>query len=69
MLFRSATVDTSSITASVTVYIEHGSITAVILGGDTRSAPVDQVLVLDASNSIDADLSPTAVSTLSYQVE
>jgi hypothetical protein len=63
-----ATAGTSSSSASVTVYVAHGDVTAVVAGGYTRSTPIDKLLALDASASTDSDESPTAVSTLAYEV-
>lgn len=50
----------SNATSSVTVFIIHGLVVAVIKGGASRSAPVDQPLRLDGSRSYDED-SDTAV--------
>jgi hypothetical protein len=63
-----ASVGSSSSSASVKVYVAHGTVTAAVVGGYTRSTPVDKLFVLDASGSSDADTSPSAVSTLAYQV-
>ena len=60
--------DTSTISASIIVYVAHGVVTAVIVGGSYRSAPVDQELLIDASGSFDSDNIQGAASRLSYQV-
>jgi REJ domain len=54
--------------ALLTVYVDHGPVTAAVKGGYSRSIPVDKRLTLDASISTDADVSPFAASGLSYQV-
>lgn len=59
---------TSSSSATVNIYIPHGLVTAAVLGGDTRSVSIDSDLLLDASISTDADVSPTAPSTLLFKV-
>ena len=63
-----ASVGKSSTSASVTVYVGRGIVTAAVLGGYIRSVPVDQILILDASISTDDDTQPTATSTLTYKV-
>jgi REJ domain len=63
-----ASSSTSSSFASTTVYIASGAIIAAVVGGYTRSSPVNKDLVLDASISYDSNISPTAVSTLIYKV-
>ena len=64
----SATADSVTSSAFVTVYVQHGSVTAAVVGGYARSAPVNQILTLDASISSDADVSPSSQSDLTYQV-
>ena len=64
-----ASTPTSTVTASTIVYVAHGVVTAVIVGGTYRSAPVDKVLLLDASGSYDSDYRNSSLSTLSYQVQ
>ena len=64
-----ASTNTSKVSASAIVYVAHGVVTAVIVGGTYRSAPVDRVLQLDASGSYDSDYPQTSVSMLSYQVQ
>ena len=59
----------STVSASTIVYVAHGVVTAVIVGGTNRSAPVDKALQLDASGSYDSDFPPTITSTLTYQVK
>ena len=54
--------------ASTIVYVAHGVVTAAILGGYTRSVPLDQPLTLDASFSSDSDFPTSSVSALSYKV-
>ena len=61
----SATVGTSSAVSSVTVYVNHGPVTAAIVGGYERSVPVDKSLLLDGTTSFDSD-DQTAI--LSYKV-
>jgi REJ domain len=63
-----ASSSTSSSFASTTVYVASGAIIAAVVGGYTRSSPVNKDLVLDASISHDSNISPTAVSTLMYKV-
>jgi sugar lactone lactonase YvrE len=63
-----ASAGTSSSSATVNMYVPHGAVTAAVVGGDTRSVPIDSDLLLDASISTDADVSPTAPSTLLYKV-
>lgn len=63
-----ATAGKSSTSHSVSVYVAHGAVTADIMGGLTRFTPIDAPLVLDASGSTDADVSPYLRSTLSYLV-
>ena len=63
-----ATAGTSTSAVSVSIYVAHGTVKAAVVGGYTRSDPVDKSLLLDASISSDADVSSTAVSTLSYLV-
>lgn len=63
-----ATSGRSTSSVSVTVYVGHGAVTAAVLGGYIRSTPVDKPLLLDASISSDADISPSRPSTLMYQV-
>ena len=63
-----ATAGKSSTSESVSVYVAHGAVTADIMGGLTRFTPIDAPLVLDASGSTDADVSPHLKSTLSYLV-
>ena len=63
-----ASAGSSTTSASVTVYVALGTVTAAVVGGYLRSTPVDKVLVLDASISSDADESPTVASTLEYKV-
>jgi sugar lactone lactonase YvrE len=63
-----ASAGTSSSSATVNMYVPHGAVTAAVVGGDTRSVPIDLDLLLDASISTDADVSPTAPSTLLYKV-
>jgi REJ domain len=56
----------SSAAASVDVYVAHGPVSAAVVGGYTRSAPLDKAFVLDGSISYDADNRTS--STLAYQV-
>ena len=58
----------ASASASTIVYVAHGVVTAAILGGYTRSVPLDQPLTLDASFSSDSDFPTSSVSALSYKV-
>jgi sugar lactone lactonase YvrE len=58
----------SSSSATVSMYVPHGDVTAAVLGGDARSVPIDSDLLLDASVSTDADVSPNAPSALLYKV-
>ena len=58
----------SSTSATATVYVAHGPIKAVIVGGTTRCVPIDKILVLDASYTTDSDVPPSAISHLSYEV-
>ena len=58
----------SSISATAIVYVAHGPIKSVIVGGTTRCVPIDKILVLDASYTTDSDVAPTAVSNLAYEV-
>jgi sugar lactone lactonase YvrE len=44
-----ASAGTSSSSATVKMYVPHGEVTAAVIGGDTRSVPIDADLVLDAS--------------------
>ena len=64
-----ASANTSTVSASTIVYVAHGVVTAVIVGGTYRSAPVDKVLQLDASGSHDSDYPQTSTSMLTYQVQ
>jgi hypothetical protein len=64
-----ATVGGASSSASVTVYVAHGTVKAGVVGGNTRSTPVDKALVLNATISQDADFSPSLASTLIYKVK
>jgi REJ domain len=64
-----ASAGTSSSSATVSMYVPHGDVRAAVLGGDTRSVPIDSDLLLDASVSTDADVSPNAPSTLLYKVK
>ena len=64
-----ASIGMSTVSASTIVYVAYGVVTAVIVGGTNRSAPVDRVLQLDASGSYDSDYPPTIASTLKYQVK
>ena len=64
-----ASTSTSTVNASTIVYVAHGVVTAVIVGGTYRSAPVDKVLLLDASGSYDSDYPQSSASMLSYQVQ
>ena len=63
-----ASVGKSSTSVSVTVYVAHGTVTAAVMGGYTRSIPANQDILLDASISTDDDAAPFAVSTLAYEV-
>ena len=63
-----ASTDTASASASTILYVAHGMVTAVILGGSYRTVPVDQLLQLDASHSSDSDFMLRSASMLSYQV-
>ena len=63
-----ASTHASTVSTSTIVYVAHGVVTAVIVGGTYRSAPVDKVLLLDASSSYDSDYPQSSGSTLSYQV-
>ena len=58
----------SSTSATAIVYVAHGPIKAVIVGGTTRCVPIDKILVLDASYTTDSDVSPSAISYLAYEV-
>ena len=60
-----ATVGTSAATASTSVYVANGIITAVVVGGSRRSTPVEKSLTLDGSSSMDEN-SPS--SLLAYAV-
>ena len=60
-----ATVGTSAATASTSVYVANGVITAVVAGGSRRSTPVEKSLTLDGSSSMDEN-SPS--SLLAYAV-
>ena len=64
-----ASTHASTVSTSTIVYVAHGVVTAVIVGGTYRSAPVDKVLLLDASSSYDSDYPQSSGSTLSYQVQ
>ena len=64
-----ASTDMSTVSASTIVYVAHGVVTAVIVGGTHRSAPADKVLQLDASGSYDSDVIQSSTSRLSYQVQ
>ena len=57
-----------SSSASVTVYVSHGPVSAIIAGGASRTNPVDSPLLLDASLSSDADRAPGLKSNLTYKV-
>ena len=59
---------TSSSSTSATVYVASGAIIAAVVGGYTRSSPLNRELILDASISYDTNISPTAAATLTYQV-
>ena len=59
-----STSQTSS-SATITVYVAPGQVTAAIGGGYRRSVPVSKLLLLDASSSSDSDV---AIPTLSFQV-
>jgi REJ domain len=61
-----ASAGTSSAAASVDVYVAHGPVSAAVVGGYTRSAPLDKPFVLDGSISYDADNQTS--STLTYKV-
>jgi REJ domain len=63
-----ASAGVSSSSASVKVYVPHGDMSAAVAGGYSRSVPVDKDMVLDASNSSDADISPNKTSGLLYKV-
>lgn len=63
-----ASTSTSSVSSSITVYIEHGPVIASVTGGLVRSFPIDKALVIDASSSYDSDVSPGAASSLVYKV-
>jgi hypothetical protein len=52
--------------ASVTVYVIHGDVHAVISGGSTRTQAIDQTLSLDATASSDNDLAPGSAPSLIY---
>jgi hypothetical protein len=60
-------VGNSSSSASVTVFVTKGFVTAAVIGGLTRTAPMDKILTLDASISSDAAVSPKLPSTLAYK--
>ena len=64
-----ASTNTSTVNVSTIVYVAHGVVTAFIVGGTYRSAPVNSVLQLNASGSYDSDYPQTSVSMLSYQVQ
>lgn len=63
-----ASVGSSSVSATALVYVAHGPIKAVIVGGTTRCLPIDKVLVLDASYTTDSDVSSSATSHLAFEV-
>jgi hypothetical protein len=63
-----ATAGSSSASASTVVYVSRGSLTAAVVGGYSRSIPVDKVLLLNASLSTDADVISQNQSNLSYKV-
>ena len=63
-----ATAGDTSVSASTTVYVAHGAVTAAIVGGNVRSVPVDKVLVLDGSISSDSDKAPSDGSIMTYKV-
>ena len=50
-------------TTSTMVYVAHGTVTAAVVNGSSRSISVNDILILDASISTDADR-----SALTYQV-
>ena len=64
-----ASTSTSAVSVATIVYVAHGVVTAVIVGGSYRSAPVDKVLLLDASRSYDSDYPPSYTSILSFKVK
>ena len=64
-----ASTGTSTVSASTIVYVAHGVVTAVIVGGTYRSAPVDKALQLDASGSYDTDFAQISASMLSFKVQ
>ena len=53
--------------ASISVYVAHGSLTAAVVNGYSRSANVNDDLILDASISTDTDVRIQSSSKLSYQ--
>ena len=57
-----ATVGSSSATASTSIYVVNGVITAVVVGGSKRSTPVEKSLTLDGSPSMDEN-SPSSLLT------
>ena len=57
----------TSTSASVTVHVAKGPVTAAVIGGYTRSVPLDQDLVLNASIITNADTRPGVKSSLNYQ--
>ena len=63
-----ASAGSSSVSATALVYVAHGPIKAVIVGGTTRCVPIDKVLVLDASYTTDSDISSSATSHLAFEV-
>lgn len=61
-----ATSGSSSVTASVLVFVAPGPVTALILGSRARSIPRDKPFTLDGSISFDADTK--SLAGLSYKV-
>jgi REJ domain len=61
-----ATHGTSVSSTSVTVYVAHGNVNAIVLGGYSRASPINEPLVMNASISTDEDQA-TGVN-LNYKV-
>jgi hypothetical protein len=51
----------SSASATLSVFVQAQGIATVVAGGYTRSAPVDSILLLDASGSTDLNIKPVAL--------
>ena len=68
VIIITATAGTSSASASTKVYVSRGSLSAAVVGGYSRSIPVDKELVLNASTSTDTDVLLQNLTSLSYKV-